>query len=458
MKYCSAFLLVFSLQLGTYLLGINNQITDRIIASIPPNAHVGIIVKSVNDDQIIFEHNANQIFMPGSTLKMLTAAVALKHLGPDFTYSTQLLANDNPDLYLKFSGDPSLTAKDLTNLFSSLSQAGIHHINGNIIYEDSGYAAPPINPSWMLSDIHTCEMVPISKAIIDENYYHFEILPGKTLSEPSFLKSKLDIEPRYPIDNQVTTVPDKDYTWRSYGFVENTLCIQGKAGIKLKPQRIELPIDDLNFYIQQNIAKALNENAITLQGQIIHGKTPQNAAVLAEHTSASLDAIISNGLKYSLNVPFGSLLLQLNPSATSWRDASLNIAKTLQYDYSIDLTEAHIDDGIGLSRYNLMSPKQLSDLLTAVYNDSSISSYFINGLAQNGKPGELQNRLTDKTLKNKIYAKAGSMTGVSALAGYLITNKGNLLTFVIFVNGFTGSPQPYKNFQDDLCRTLIEQL
>lgn len=467
MKYISILLTLLILTPKLHAVDIKNEASYKILSILPQHTHVGIIIKSINDDRLIFEHNANQLFMPSSTIKILTAIIALKHLGPNFTYSTQLFGTTNPntcqqqDLYLKFSGDFSLTAKDLTKLFSTLSQSGIHHIAGNIIYDDPGYSVPAINPAWMLSDVHTCEMVPISKAIIDGNYYHFEICPSKNLSEPSILKTNLGIEPRYKIDNQVTTSSNKDYTWRSYGFVDDILHIQGKVGIDLTPQRIELPVDDLDFYIQQNIAKALKENGITLEGKIIPGTTPENAILLSEHKSQPLKNLISPALKHSQNSPFGSLLLQLaaleKPSATSWRAASSVLTEAFQNSYSIDLSQAVIDDGIGLSRYNLMSPKQLSDILSAAYKDPTLSPHFINALAENGKPGKLQNRLTDTKLSGKIHAKTGGMTGLSTIAGYLTTNQGNLLSFVIFVNNFPGSSLPYRNFQDNVCRILIEE-
>lgn len=455
-----------------FFLGLNLHAQDlsqlnNLCANLSRNVALGVIVTSVKNNQVIYEHNADQLFMPSSTLKILTAAVGLKRLGPDFTYTTELLVS--PDLnncpkniYLKFSGDPSLTAKDLTQLFNALTQLNIGLIAGNIIYDDSGYTVPKINTAWMVSDIETCEMVPLSKAIIDHNYYHFEIHPANALSLPSILKPKLKACPEYPIDNQVITSLDKDTIWRKYGFINNILCIQGKAGINRKPQRIELPITDLDQYIQQNIANALQYNNIVLEGSILPGKIPNDTIVLAKHGSITLNAILAKGLKFSENVPFGALLLELasldNPTATSWRNACSTLTTAIKDYYSIDLSKAVIDDGIGLSRYNLISPRQLSELLISIYKDPSISSCFMNSLAQNGHEGDLQKRLTDEPFLGKIKAKTGSMTGLSSLAGYLTTSKGDLLSFVIFVNGFSGPSQFYRDFQDQCCRILMEQL
>lgn len=454
-----------SLRLNAFDL---DQLNDRILVNLPSTAQVGIIVKSVNDDKIVYEHNADRLFAPGSSIKILPAVVALKRLGPSFTYSTELSAssdfhNTSPEnFYLKFSGDFSLTAKDLKKLFSTLTESNIHNIRGNIVYDISGYKIPEINSSWMLDDIDTCEMVPVSKGIIDENYYHFEICPGKTVSAPSILKSKFEVQPEYKIDNQVVTSLDKEHIWRSYGFIGDVLRIQGRAGINLKPQPIQLPIHNLDYYIQQKIAKALKDNGIKLTGKIVPGKIPQETVAIAVHKSAPLNMIIGHALKHTLNLPFGALLFELtsldNPSATSWRAASKTLTKALFDYYSIDLSNTVIDDSIGVSRYNLMSPKQLSDVLIAAYKDPSISSYFVNGLAQNGKEGTLKKRLQEGPLLGKVYAKTGSLSGISALAGYLKTDKESLLAFVIFVNGFAGPAKPYRDFQDRICRILIEEL
>lgn len=467
MKFHQISGVVFSLLLNFSILQADNQLNETI-EEILPKAHVGIIVKSLDDDQVVYSHNDNLLFMPGSTLKIVTSVVALKRLGPDFSYSTQLLVcpdtwvSEPNVFYLKFSGDPTLTVKDLTNLFKKLAQAEVCASPVKIIYDIADYNVPRINKALMLSDIETCEIGPVSRAIIDQNYYHFEICPGKKLLDPSILGSKLGIEPRYKIDNQVTTSLDKDNIWRTYGFVEDVLRIQGKAGINLKPQRIELPVDDLDFYIQQNIDKALKESGTNLKYEIISGKIPKNTVLIGEHKSQTLSAIISEGLKYSINLPFGVLPLELaaleNPSADSWRDASNTLTELIKKNYSIDLSDAVIDDGIGLSRYNLMSPKQLSEVLIAAYKDPSISSYFVNGLAQNGQAGDLQNRLIEPAFIGRVNAKTGSMTGISGYAGYLETHKGNKLCYVIFINGISGQRKPYRDFQDNVCRILIDQL
>lgn len=468
MKFHQISGVIFSLLLNLSILHGDNQLKEKIEAILPLKAHVGIIVKSLDDDRVVYSHNDNLLFMPGSTLKIVTSIAALKRLGPDFSYSTQLLVcpntwvNDPNVFYLKFSGDPTLTVKDLTNLFKKLEKTEVCTSRAKIIYDIADYNVPRINKALMLSDIETCEIGPVSRVIIEGNYYHFEICPGKEPLDPSTLRSKLGIEPKYNIDNQVTTSLNKDNTWRTYGFIGDVLRIQGKAGINHKPQRIELPVDDLDFYIQQNIEKALKETGTNLKYEIISGKIPKNTVLIGEHKSQTLNAIISEGLKYSINLPFGVLPLELaaleNPSADSWRKASSILAELIEKNYSIDLSEAVIDDVIGLSRYNLMSPKQLSEILTAAYKDPSISSYFMSGLAQNGKAGDLKNRLIEPAFIGRVNAKTGSMTGISGYAGYLETHKGNKFCFVIFINGIRGLRQPYRDFQDNVCRILIEQL
>src|ERR1700722_14049780 len=54
---------------------------DRIIHSADPNVHAGIEIVSLKNTEKLFQKNENQLFVPASSLKILTAAAALHILG-----------------------------------------------------------------------------------------------------------------------------------------------------------------------------------------------------------------------------------------------------------------------------------------------------------------------------------------------------------------------------------------
>ena len=52
------------------------------------HAHWGVLVESMSSGELIYEKNADRMFMPASNEKIPTSAAALTHLGPDFRFET----------------------------------------------------------------------------------------------------------------------------------------------------------------------------------------------------------------------------------------------------------------------------------------------------------------------------------------------------------------------------------
>jgi len=87
-------------------------------------------------------------------------------------------------------------------------------------------------------------------------------------------------------------------------------------------------------------------------------------------------------------------------------------------------------DGSGLSRYNLFSPDDFVWILTKMKREFSWER--ITTIFPTGGRGTLGSTyLQDST---RIYAKTGTLSGVAALSGFLVTNKNRILVFSIMIN------------------------
>ena len=90
-------------------------------------ANIGIYVQSLKTGRVYFSKNAYGLFAPASIQKLITVSAALLFLKPTFQFATTLQSPGaidgnvlNGNLYLRFSGDPSLKRSDLFALFSAL--------------------------------------------------------------------------------------------------------------------------------------------------------------------------------------------------------------------------------------------------------------------------------------------------------------------------------------------------
>ena len=76
-------------------------------------------------------------------MKVLTAAVALRELGPGYTFSTYISSEVidadtlTGDLYVKGFGDPTLVTEDIWRLVYDLRLAGVKRVAGDVIYDDT---------------------------------------------------------------------------------------------------------------------------------------------------------------------------------------------------------------------------------------------------------------------------------------------------------------------------------
>ena len=111
-------------------------------------------------------------------------------------------------------------------------------------------------------------------------------------------------------------------------------------------------------------------------------------------------------------------------------------------------------DGSGLSRMNMVSPAQTVALLRYVHRhpDAAVGEAFREALPVGGVDGTLKNRLG--SLRGRVRAKTGTLTGASCLSGYLRTASGRTLVFSIMSNHYSAASSASRRAQDSLLTVL----
>ncbi|MGL5358565.1 MAG: D-alanyl-D-alanine carboxypeptidase/D-alanyl-D-alanine endopeptidase, partial [Shewanella sp.] len=135
--------------------------------------------------------------------------------------------------------------------------------------------------------------------------------------------------------------------------------------------------------------------------------------------------------------------------------------KRILTQLGIDLSSAQIVDGSGLSRYNLLSAKQIADVLRLIHRDPRFSG-LIASLPQAGISGTLQYRrgYTTAPLKELIFAKTGSMQGVANLAGFIRLPEQPDIVFVVLENGISPERKKLRKpaFNADFLSELVKSI
>ena len=150
---------------GSEVIQLASQL-ESSISSLAPSTKSCLVVRERNSDSDqlllsnLFEHNPQLSLVPASNQKLITAAAALLLLGPDYRFTTRVLAAQSPengvitgDLYLVGGGDPLLYTDDYLDTFlrspavytpieelaQQLYDLGLRRVVGRIVGVESRY-------------------------------------------------------------------------------------------------------------------------------------------------------------------------------------------------------------------------------------------------------------------------------------------------------------------------------
>jgi len=242
---------------------------------------------------------------------------------------------------------------------------------------------------------------------------------------------------------------------------DNHLTARGCMGVGQWAVQQRIAIKNPLSYAQGIIRAQLAQEGIQFNGQILLGKTPSGALLVATQQSKALSELMADTLKPSDNLYADSLYLhaaaKLNGSPVNWKGAEPLIKSFLQAQTGIDFRRAIFTDGSGLSRYSMVTPEQTISLLKFLHQRFPLSYEYIAALPVSGRDGTLQKRFRNPTQQGFIRAKTGTMTGINSFSGYLYTANGHTLAFAMYINRQPGKASgPGRPVIDALCSYLLQ--
>lgn len=147
-----------------------------------------------------------------------------------------------------------------------------------------------------------------------------------------------------------------------------------------------------------------------------------------------------------------TLLMVGNETRGSMNDA-LTIRSLLEDDLKDLPQKPNWVDGSGLSRNDLFSPQDFVWILDKMQKDFGLAR--MKGILPTGGTGTLASYYRQDSAY--IFAKTGSLSGVVALSGYLLTKKDHLLIFSVLINNYTGSGVTVRRQIEQLIHRIRDQ-
>lgn len=432
---------------------------------------IGISVKEVSTQKVIFEKNSHLSLCPASTFKLMTTAAALEKLGANFRFKTEIFYTGEiknktlmGDLIVKGYGDPTIESRffqgpSLQDIVRLIQNKGIEKITGYIVIDNS-YFNPKVPDNWIWEDINNYyAAVPHPINILD-NEFHIYLQSGKENAPVSILK----IDPQYQTapfleitHNEVNARQGGDNAY-IYGDPQGyQKRLRGSIPPFQKKYSIEGALPDPARMFAQKLTERLLSASIVLnkrQGLVINTDTLnyKKAVLLGSITSPPLSEIIRVMNLHSVNLLAESIVYALGKGNY---ENGKKILRTFLKQSGLNTNELYIDDGCGLSRVNSLSADVLSQLLVQMYQ-SAHKETFIHSLPIAGESGTMKRFAKTAPLKGNLKCKTGSIQRVRSYAGYLTTKTGRLFAFAIIFNNLNSSSRKVKNTLRKFLETLYQ--
>jgi PBP4 family serine-type D-alanyl-D-alanine carboxypeptidase len=435
----------------------------------------------------VYSTNAERLFVPGSSTKLLTTGTSLELLGRDHRFRTRVYRTGRVrngtlegDLVLVASGDPNLSGRGsfggdtlgwtdedhsyggvplpadplaaLRDLAKQVAAKGIKRITGRVIVDAS---------LFLEGRRELGTNVVLSPMVLNDNVVDIVVTPGATAGGNATVK----VSPSTPyliVDNKITTgTADSPRRLRA---TEDS----SKADVYVMHLAGSVPAGAAPFNSRRNVASpsrfgeiafamVLNDAGVRsvarAAARVVDFRALAlryaDSTVVAEHVSAPFAAEATVILKMSQNL-HASLMPLLWPKLTGTTD-STRTGFDLEHDWlqraGLDLGGADQADGAGGDAF--FSPSFMVHYLEYVSGRPWFAD-FRRALPVLGKDGTLAAIQVATAAAGNVSAKTGTYGKFDplnrrqtlhgkALAGYFTSKSGRKIAFAVFLNNFAAA-------------------
>ncbi len=487
--------IIFSALVGlsaTVLFAQSEPSFDQRIKAImarPEFAHsrFGIEFYSVDTGKPVYTLNQQQLFVPGSTTKLLTEGTALELLGADYRFHTcvyrtgpvkghtlegdlVLDASGDPDLSNRIQPDGTLAFEDedhsyggpdskglkgdrllvIHELAQQVAAKGIKKIKGHVLVDATLFPE---------GERELGTRVVLSPIVINDNVVDVIASPGTTEGAPV----NLEIAPKTSyvkivnkaITGNAETKPKLAYRDEA-GNPDGTRTVTLTGSLplgappRMMPYRVFAPSQFAAFVMQEALEEAGVSATVAPPSEKVDFKAlavnykPEN--VLAEHVSPPFREEVKVTLKVSQNL-HASMTPYLLGSLIAKKTAGIDQAGfDVEHDFlakaGLDLTAASQTDGAGGNAY--FTPDFIVHYLLYMSKEKDFDDFY-RALPILGKDGTLFKIQVNSPAAGHVHAKTGTYGAYDALnknllvtgkglAGYMETRDGQHLVFALYVN------------------------
>ena len=363
-------------------------------------------------------------------------------------------------LYLKGFGDPTTRESDYAVLARQVKAAGITRVTGRLVVDPTYFDSVRYNPGWSKAyaqDYYAGEISALTvapNADLDSGTVILRFRPGRA-GRPAAISTVPAAAAKYiKIANRTTTSARGTSTSfsarRSHG--SNTITVSGRVPVGRSTGSWQITVHRPGALRRRGLPRRAGQGGVKVDGSTLVGATPtSNRTRVARDRSRTLAKLMIPFMKLSNNMHAEHLtktMGRVSGGSGSWKSG---LAVTMGYlrKVGVAMEGVRLSDGSGLTRNNRLTGRALAKLLFKArrepWFDSFYASFPVAGNRERMVGGTLRNRMNGTRAANNARGKTGTLSGVTALSGYVTGADGRKYVFSMLSNYTGASPRPVEN-------------
>ncbi len=432
---------------------------------------MGVNVVEVGSGETAYAYDPDDARTIASNTKLFTTAAALDALGPGYLFETRLAMRGavqegvlHGDLGVVGGGDPNISGRafdgDSYGAFRiwarELAARGVRRVTGDVYLDDGLFESLQIHPDWPRQQLASWYEAPVAALSFNDNCVLVRVWPR----QKSGLVRVETVPPVhvFQVTSSAVTTSTRRHNHLSVQRRDDRLIVTGSISRDSGPLEVWVTVPDPVRYFGMAMVDAFGEEGIEVQGRLrpvqrLPGPVWERVAA---YRSSLLDAIrIAN--KHSQNFYAETLVKLLGASRCgdgSWRGGTRAVGDFLA-ELGVPAGAYHMVDGSGMSRQDRFTPRAVTLLLRHMYLHPW-GAEFVQSLPSAGElESSLHSRMTRPPYRGNVFAKTGTIEGVSALSGYAKAASGKVYAFSILINRARDVWQA-RQAQDRIVMALID--
>lgn len=435
-------------------------LTQRLASLLPRDARWGLAVMDLAGSKELLGAGSPTIpLVPASLVKLFVSGAALEAAtaGKSPLFDSGIYVSGrlegkqmSGDLYLQGNGNCFLSLDDLQQVVQGLQKRGIREVAGRVIADGSRFdlhglecsrkGAAYALPGALGLDLHTVAL---------------SITPSGGNKPSHVMVAPLNDTVRVAVSANSTE--SGRVTLEVVQSSDSTYQVSGKLPLSAGLQRRRFALENPTLYTGQSLSSLLKLAGITMAGEAIEGKTPQDAHLLARIPGPDLLRYLTEMNRYSLNVAADNLLLALGGTMYGYpatKEKGLLVINKHLHQAGLAVREAVVVDGSGLQTQNRLTAQAMVRYLVWATQQPWFSVLDAS-LPRPGQEGTLRAMtFTDQ----RFRVKTGRLEQASSLAGYGVDRQGRRIAFAFLVNSDKPLPPLTVRIWDEIMHLLAHEV